>query len=219
MSELAAKSALPLVEIAAVVFCVVAVEWLIMPFTRNAAVIALPVVGLVAIVAYSHIRRRESLREVGWRSLGFGGTAKWLLLPTLGFCMALVLTGWYAGSLRWAEIETWSFIEKLAKVLVGAVLQQHLLNAFLARRAEEVWGTGSTAVLVTASIFALLHLPNLWLTIFTFIAGALWVRTYLARPNLFALTLSHAVLSLVLSLSISPDVLQGMRVGYNYFRY
>lgn len=211
----------PTAELLLVVFCVVAVEWIILPFTRNALVIAVPVIILLIVVIFSHVSRGETPQVLGWRFEGFVAALRLLAAPTLIFCGLLVLAGWLADSLRFSEALRWpGFAEKGLKVFVGALLQQHLLQAFFYRRMEETaLGAGRTSVFLTALIFALLHLPNLWLTIFTFVGGAVWVRIYQKRQNLLALGLSHWLLSLVLSYSISPDALQGMRVGYNYFRY
>jgi membrane protease YdiL (CAAX protease family) len=209
----------PLAEILTVVFCVVAIEWIILPFTKNAFVIAIPIVIILVVVILSHIKRKETPKAVGWNLIDFLETLKLLVIPTLIFCVILVLVGWFAGSLRFQEIWHISFLEKCLKVFIGAMLQQHLIQAFFDRRAEMVWEKGTISIFVVALIFSLLHLPNFWLVIFTFVAGIVWVSVYQKRQNLFALSLSHFVLSLVLSLSISSDVLQGMRVGYNYFGY
>lgn len=209
----------PVAEILTVVFCIVAIEWIILPFTKNALVIAIPVVILFAVLVLSHIKRKETPKVVGWNFEEFFETLKLLVIPTLFFCGILILIGWFAGSLRFHEVLRFAFLEKCLKVFVGAMLQQHLIQAFFNRRAMAIWEKGTLSILIIALIFSLFHLPNFWLVIFTFVAGAVWVSVYQKRQNLFALSLSHFVLSLVLSLSISSDALQGMRVGYNYFGY
>ena len=77
--------------------------------------------------------------------------------------------------------------------------------------------TGSASVVFVASIFALLHLPNLWLTIATFLSGLMWAWVYQRVPNLLALALSHAVLTVILVLTVPYSALHGLKVGYGYF--
>ncbi len=69
-----------------------------------------------------------------------------------------------------------------------------------------------------ASIFGLLHLPNLLLTLATFIVGLFWAAVYQRASNLFALALSHSMMSVVLVSTVPASALHGMRVGFNYYR-
>ena len=51
----------------------------------------------------------------------------------------------------------------------------------------------------------------------TLIAGATWAYVYQRAPNLYALALSHTIVSLTLALTVSPRWLNGVRVGFKYF--
>ena len=44
-----------------------------------------------------------------------------------------------------------------------------------------------------------------------------WAAVYQQQPNLFALALSHTVSSITLALTISPKLLDSLRVGFKYF--
>jgi membrane protease YdiL (CAAX protease family) len=81
-----------------------------------------------------------------------------------------------------------------------------------------VWGRGIASIFIAATLFALLHLPNFWLAAATFFGGLLWATVYQRVPNLFALAVSHGIMSGFLVGALPPSVLHGMRVGYNYFR-
>lgn len=208
----------PLAEMAIVLLCAVCVEWLILPFTKNPFIIALPIVIAVAVVFFSHRRNDESLKEIGYRFDNFAACLRLLALPMLVFFIALSVLGWSLGSLRYGNLYDANFLKKAAWLFVWGLIQQHALQAFFNRRAQDVWGAGFTSILIASSIFALLHLPNFWLTIATFFGGLMWTSVYQRAPNLFALALSHGIMSTALVLSAPPAAMHGMRVGYNYFR-
>lgn len=209
----------PTFEILLVVFCAVAIEWIILPFTKNPFVIAIPAVAIFLAILLSHIKAGETPFVVGWHFRNFLSALKSLVLPSIVFCAILISAGWLQDSLRFEIVLQWSFLKKCLVVFIGAAIQQHILQAFFNRRAERIWGRGRVSILMAALIFSLLHLPNFWLTIFTFVGGLVWVRLYQRSPNLIALTISHWFLSLVMYLSISSQALHGGRVGYNYFGY
>ena len=211
-------TAKPLAEMAIVLFCALAVEWLILPFTKNPFLVALPIVVIVSVVFFSHRARGETLKEIGYRFDNFAACWRILIVPMLAFFVGLTIIGWALGSLRYADVFSFAFVKKYVWLFVWGLVQQHALEAFFNRRSQAVWGKGYLSVFVAASIFALLHLPNLWLTVATFLGGLMWARVYQKVPNLFALALSHGLMSAALVLSQPPAALHGMRVGYNYFR-
>jgi membrane protease YdiL (CAAX protease family) len=60
-------------------------------------------------------------------------------------------------------------------------------------------------------------LPNPWLMTATFFGGLMWSYVYQREPNLWALALSHAVMTAILVITVPYGALHGLRVGYNYF--
>ncbi len=208
----------PLAEMSIVLLCALAVEWTILPFTKNPFIFALPILIAVAVIYFSQRRKNESLREIGYRFDNFLECFRLLALPMLAFFIALTILGWTLGSLRFNDLFGSAFFRKYIWLFVWGLIQQHALQAFFNRRAQEIYGKGYLSVFVAAMIFALLHLPNFWLTIATFCGGLMWAFVYQRVPNLFALAISHAVMSGVLVLTMPTAALHGMRVGYNYFR-
>jgi len=62
-----------------------------------------------------------------------------------------------------------------------------------------------------------LHLPNPWLMAATFLGGLIWAAVYQRAPNLWALALSHALMTWVLISTLPAAALGGLRVGYKFF--
>jgi membrane protease YdiL (CAAX protease family) len=110
----------------------------------------------------------------------------------------------------------------VAIVPVWALIQQYVLQGFVYRRLRSMLpeqGKTRLAIVGAAAIFALAHAPNLTLMILTFAGAILWSWVYQRAPNLFALALSHAAISLMLMMSLPPWLLESMSVGYKHFLY
>jgi membrane protease YdiL (CAAX protease family) len=100
---------------------------------------------------------------------------------------------------------------------VWGLMQQYVLQGFINRRAQIIWGRGLRSILLVALLFALLHMPNLWLSAATFLGGLVWAAVYQRAPNLPALALSHGLMSLLLASSLPASTLNSLRVGIRYF--
>ena len=206
-------------EVALVVGCVVAAEWGVLPlFGRSAAAFAVPVCAAFAVMLASHRARRETPRALGFR-LDNLPRALLLLAPPMLLAAALLYGGgrlvWGAGV--WRFRPGWGLAAALFWLFLWGLLQQYALQAFVNRRAQELWGAGARSVLFVALVFALLHLPNLWLSVATFAGGLLWAWAYQRAPNLPALALSHTVMTWVLVSTVPGPLLHGLRVGYKFF--
>ena len=106
---------------------------------------------------------------------------------------------------------------QLALGFAWGFVQQYVLQSFINRRAQIVWQRGVRSVLLTAVIFALLHFPNPWLMLITFIGGLVWAFVYQRAPNLFALALSHSLMTWVLVSTLPTSALNHLRIGFKYF--
>ena len=206
-------------ELVAVSSSALIVEWVVFALAAGSGPAMLfPVATAVAFMLVSHRARGESAREVGWRLDNLWGAARLLLPPMLAASALLVGLGWYAGSLdfrRWEGGQ--SILGVPALSLVWGPLQQYALQGFINRRAQVVFGRGWASVLLVASLFGLFHLPNPWLTVATFAGGLLWASVYQRVPNLFAVGLSHGVMTWVLISSVPQSALHHLRVGFKYF--
>jgi membrane protease YdiL (CAAX protease family) len=211
--------ALALWEIVSVVVSVLVAEWVVFALAGDSAwALLFPVATVVAFMFLSHRARGETAREVGWRLDNFVQAARLLAIPMLVVGALLVGVGLYTSNLdfvRWEGGQSLFGVPALS--LLWGPLQQYALQGFINRRAQIVWGRGWRSILAVALVFALLHLPNPWLTFATFAGGLLWAYVYQSAPNLLALGLSHALMTWVLISSVPPSALHNLRVGFKYF--
>ncbi len=206
-------------EIAFVVLCVLIAEWAVIPiFGRSKSVGMIPVAIVFLFGYFSHRARGETAREIGLGRHNFAAALRLLVLWMIPAAAVLVVAGWLCGSLHFRLPSGWSrFAEGQVWLLLWALMQQYALQAIVNRRSQQIWGRGVASVAVVALIFAALHLPNLWLMAATLGAGVLWAAVYQRYPNLYALAVSHSLMTTILASSLSPHLLHGLRVGYNYF--
>ncbi|HEX8846658.1 MAG TPA: CPBP family intramembrane glutamic endopeptidase [Pyrinomonadaceae bacterium] len=202
-------------EIASVTSSFLIAEWMVLPFAGNSRLAAaVPLALALGLMLLSHRARGESARELGWRLDNFKEALRLLAVPMLAAAALIVGTGFLLRGLHftWGQFGEWALWLPL-----WGLLQQYVLQGFINRRAQIIFGRGSKSVLLVALIFALLHLPNPWLSIATFAGGALWAYVYQRVPNLPALALSHALMSIVFAFALPPSATGSLRVGIKYF--
>jgi membrane protease YdiL (CAAX protease family) len=205
---------LALWEIVSVVTSCLIAEWVALGFAgSNKLIIAIPILLALGLMAFSHRERRESLRDLGFRSDNFLDSSRLLLVPTAVALLTILALGWFTNH----AIFTGHFRARFLLLPLWALFQQYALNGFINRRAQLAFGKGLRSITVVAVVFALLHLPNPLLAVATLIGGFIWGLVYQRQPNLFALALSHTVLSITLALSLPPNLLNSLRVGFKYF--
>ncbi|HKQ51311.1 MAG TPA: CPBP family intramembrane glutamic endopeptidase [Pyrinomonadaceae bacterium] len=202
-------------EIASVTTSFLIAEWMVLPFAGNSKLVAAVPIGLAfALMFFSHRERKETARAIGWRLDNFWEAARLLALPMLAAAVIIVVAGWLLKSLRFDGRQ---LMEWAVWLPLWGLMQQYVLQGFVNRRAQSAIGRGRRSVLVVALVFALLHLPNPLLAAATFAGGLVWANVYQRAPNLPALALSHALMSLLLAVSLPPALLKSLRVGIKYF--
>ncbi|HEV2915934.1 MAG TPA: CPBP family intramembrane glutamic endopeptidase [Pyrinomonadaceae bacterium] len=202
-------------EIVSVTTSFLIAAWLILPFAGNDKLVwAFPVALAFALMFASHRIRGETRLEIGWRADNFFRAVRLLLIPTLGLAILIILLGWLAGSLRF---EGSQLRPRFLWLPAWALMQQYVMQGFINRRAQLIWGRGWPSILLVGFIFALLHLPNLWLSLATLIGGTICAYVYQRVPNLFALALSHGLISVLLVSALPTTALRSMRVGFKFF--
>ena len=207
-------------EIVSVTCSALIAEWILSAGTgRGKLIVAIPTTLAFILVIYSHILRGESLRDLGFRVDNFLPAIKLLLLPMMIIAGIALLIGFLSGTrpdfFRWHAERL--ILLQLALGFGWGFLQQYVLQSFMNRRAQIIWGRGPASILLTALIFSLLHFPNPWLMLVTFAGGVVWAFVYQRQPNLFALAFSHAVMTWMLVSTLPPSTLNHLRIGFKYF--
>jgi hypothetical protein len=210
--------ALALWEIVSVASTALIAVWAVLALATSRWVMVVPIALALSFIILSHRIRHETARELGWRTDNFLEAMRLLALPMLAGALVMAVMGWFMGSLRFARPEKPLAILWLPFAgMAWGLAQQYVLQAFFNRRAQMVWGRGAVSVFVVAFIFALIHLPNLWLAVATFVGGCIWAAVYQRAPNLLALGLSHGIMTWVLISTVPESALQSLRVGFKYF--
>ena len=204
-------------EIASIFSSALIGEWAISSLAgRGTWLGAIPITLALFLIWFSYKQRGETLHEIGFRADNFVAACRILLLPTLLAVVLIVLGSWLAAhgnfSLRPLRL-------RLLAVPIWALFQQAVLQGFINRRAQVFLGSGTKSILLVALIFGVLHLPGPLLTVLAFIGGVVWATVYQRKPNLWALAISHTIVSLTLSLAIPAALSYNLRIGFKFFGF
>lgn len=207
-------------EIASIVSSILIAEWIAASVAGGSRlIVAIPITLALAFMIVSHWLRNEALRDLGFRFDNFVRAGLLLLLPmVLVAVLCLALGRWFWGQ---TNFQAWHagtpIIGQLALGFGWGLAQQYVLQGFINRRAQLVLGKGWLSVLLVAAVFSALHLPNVWLVVATFTGGVVWAAVYQRAPNLFALAVSHSVMTWVIVSTLPASVLHHLRIGFKYF--
>jgi len=168
-----------------------------------------------AVVLVFALADRPSMRRLG---LGLPNAMGSSLVLGVGFtgCILLVFLARWAGGTVPAN-PLFPNMHMAWQYMIWALVQQFILQSFFFTRLEELFGS-STAVWVTATFFAAVHLPNLILVTFTLIGGLFFCEMFRRYRSIYLLGIVHAVLGLTLSATIPSSLLNHLRVGIGFLR-
>jgi len=159
---------------------------------------------------------RPQLKDLG---LGLRGlrASLWVIPAAVVLSGAAVLLAWAAGTLHplygLIGVATHS-----TAYSVWAVFQQFILQSFFFLRFEKVV-SNRAAVLLSAGLFCLAHIPNLVLVSVCLIAGWLACEVFRRNRNIYALGVAHAILGITIAVTVPDDIHRHMRVGIGYYHY
>lgn len=207
-------------ELISVVSSILIAEWMFTTVSGlSKLIIAIPVLLAFTVMIFSHRARKEGVRDIGFRFDNFLHAMRLLALPMLlGGALCLVVAWRVGGTIDLFRWHPNRFI--IFQLVLGfgwGLVQQYALQGFLNRRATIAAGPGWPSVIIVAVIFGCLHLPNPSLTVITFFGGIVWAAVYQRAPNLFALAVSHSVMTWLMVSTLPPQMLHHLRVGLKYF--
>lgn len=209
---------LALWEIVSVITSCLIAEWVITAVAgASNLLIIVPIIFAFGFMFRSHRLRGESLREIGFRLDNFGKAARLLILPMVVESVILIGIGYFYSSIDFFRWRGGGAI--LGMPLLGiawGLVQQYALQGFINRRTQIVWGPGLVSILIVAALFAGFHLPNPALMAATFVGGLVWAFVYQRAPNLFALAISHGLMTWILISTVPSSLLHSLRVGYKF---
>lgn len=168
--------------------------------------------ALFSLAIFSHLSHEETFTDLGFGKENFYLAIEVLALPVFLLALTMVIIGGNFGTLYIKRKMLWQFLG----IPFWALVQQYLLQSIINRRLQIVFNKGWLSVSLTAIIFALVHLPNPALTIATLVVGFIWAYSFQQAPNLYAIALSHGLLSTLFANFTPKWLLPNMVVGYNY---
>lgn len=112
----------------------------------------------------------------------------------------------------------WPRWQNLWPYVIWAVGQQFLLQSFLFLRLESLLGT-SAAVAVTTALFTVAHLPNLALTLLTFMGALFFTEMFRRYRSIYPLGITHAILGITVAYTFPDHLMHHMRVGLSFWHF
>jgi CAAX prenyl protease-like protein len=172
-------------------------------------------ISFLFIVA-STIVHRPKLHDVGLSLRGLRSSL-WVIPMAIAVSSAAVLLAWAAGTLH-PLFGAIAQARHSTGYAIWAVLQQFILQSYFFLRFEKLVTTRS-AVLLSAGLFCLAHIPNPVLLVVCLIAGCVACEIFRRNRNIYALGVAHAILGLTIAITVPDDIHRHMRVGIGYYNY
>ena len=173
-------------------------------------------VAAAAWIAIATIAAGHSPRELGLTARGFRESL-WVAFAGAAIAALIVLCGAVAGTLH-IESDLPNFALRSLLYAVWAFGQQFILQSFFFVRFEQIFRNKWKAVLASALLFFVAHLPNPMLLIAAGIAGVISTLLFNRYRNIYSLAIAHALVGLALAMSIPASVHQQMKVGSGYYQ-
>ena len=190
----------------AILGIVLAYTWVIDPIAPN-WVTPVPVALVLALAIWHAIRNRE------W------GVAPAALLPALWRAAAFTAVASLGIAIAGSQLGTWHVRRDgwnaLLRLIPWGLGQQFALHTVFLPESQATVGR-TAGILVAATLFAALHLPNPFLTAMTFAGAIAWCWIYDRHSNLLPLAVSHALLTLAILYAFDEAVTGRLRVGLAY---
>ena len=177
---------------------------------------AIAVFIFASVFMLSLIIRRDSLKELGIRLDNLWESGRECLIALcilLLIALAIVLTSPHAFSFdKYYDRGFTDFLIQFLPCILSGILQQFLLQSIVLVRALQLFKRQSVAVVTAATLFSLVHLPNIRLMVVTLLFGFLCYLLFLRNRNIFTLGIMHGVVHRVLAVLFYSLLVSGL--GY-----
>jgi hypothetical protein len=175
--------------------------------------IIFPIIAVYAMVITW--KSRPTWKEAGLTFQHFSAACKYLFLPTLAGVVILLVVGHFAGTTHTPD-HLMHFSDRFWKRLfpLPALLQQMGVQLFVHRQLIPWFGKEEKTAWIVTAFFVVVHLPNPGLMLGTLCGMYFWARCYQKFPNLYAIAISHAILSALLMETFPKWLLPTVSVGY-----
>jgi hypothetical protein len=158
----------------------------------------------------------------GWRRLGFGERgflgSVWVTMIALALTAAGFAVSAKLGTLH-APPRVELFVRRFWTYALWAMVQEFVLLGFFFMRLLRLLESRKNAILVTAGLFTLAHLPNPVLMPLVFVWGLIASAVFLRWRNLYTLGMAHAILGICIAVTVPGRIDHNMRVGLGYLQY
>jgi succinate dehydrogenase hydrophobic anchor subunit len=194
----------PLLEIAV---CLIGPFWLIAGLNWGLRPTAIGLVAFTGGIVYAAIIEWRT-RPRPWRWLGDRHT--WLQ-PLLLVPMTLLLLACFSHGMQ--------PVKPLHAVtyLLWASLQQWLMLGVVMTRLEQSVRNPVWVIAITASLFALLHIPNGLLMQICLLAEIWWAWSFMRSRSLLPIALAHATCALLVESGLGGGLLRSLEVSARFF--
>jgi len=172
-------------------------------------------VSALFIIA-STIIHRPRLNEIGLGKRGLWSSL-WVVPAALVLASAAALLAWEAGTLH-PLFGAIGIATHSSAYFVWAVFQQFILQSYFFLRLEKLIST-RRAVILSATLFCLVHIPNPVLVVVCLFAGWFACEVFRRTRNIYALGIAHAILGLTIAVTVPDHIQRHMRVGIGYYHY
>lgn len=172
-------------------------------------------ISAVFIIA-STVAHRPRPAEIGLGRRGLRSSL-WVVPAALVLASAAVLLAWEAGTLH-PLFGSSRIAAHSSGYFVWAVFQQFILQSYFFLRLEKLIST-RWAVVLSAALFCLVHIPNPVLVVVCLFAGWFACEVFRRNRNIYALGVAHAILGLTIAVTVPDHIQRHMRVGLGYYHY
>jgi hypothetical protein len=190
----------------AILAIVLIYTWLLEP--RGVAVVIPATVVLVFAVSSALTSRTWGLDA---KALTAGLRATFLF--TVPSVLVVLCIGAAVGTLH----DRGSFLRDFAALVPWGTAQQWVLQVVVLREARRLTSPNKSIVLA-AFLFALVHTPNPFLMVMTFVGALGWCAIFIRYPTIIPLGMSHAIATLAVLYAFDDGITGRLRIGHAYLR-